>query len=472
MKCSHRVSGFPPRLYTAASWPGFSPYGDPSRPARLVVRKLPGPLPVEAASGPRRRSSISGGKVIIHDRCGTSSNILMGCLVWKIGKTRSASASIPQVAIREGTCRPWIHANAGGEARPSASAADPSHWTCPHWRTSRVSERVRTGDLSLFVERAAAFALAMDANAAGQDGQERRPGRASLRRPETWPVDSGADRPAAAAFNTGLRQLIRFSPKRRKNARDGRGHGGDSHRQGTRRNPVGAAARVVGLRLRVGRWSGVEPESLHFCLEALTDDTELNGCRLGHQMVEPEFQCGQGMQRYPATANFVPCPSAEARPNWWPAMSSPWPSSSGGAVREIAVERKVPGSKRRGGRGESAVVSEKGAYVVNLISSPGSGKDDASRGHAGQLGNAPGRGRGRRRPDGQRRPANRDHGRAGGGDRDRRGCHLDASMVRKAYRSLDRKLPGPWDLLIIEKRGKPGVALRPTTWRGTRRSPS
>ena len=71
---------------------------------------------------------------------------------------------------------------------------------------------------------------------------------------------------------------------------------------------IGAAARVVGLRLRVGRWSGVEPESLRFCLEALTDDTELNGCRLDITMVEPEFQCGQCMQRYPADSYFVPCP--------------------------------------------------------------------------------------------------------------------------------------------------------------------
>jgi hydrogenase nickel incorporation protein HypA/HybF len=39
-------------------------------------------------------------------------------------------------------------------------------------------------------------------------------------------------------------------------------------------------ARVTGVGLRIGEYSGVEPESLRFCLEVLTQGTEMDPLKL------------------------------------------------------------------------------------------------------------------------------------------------------------------------------------------------
>lgn len=67
--------------------------------------------------------------------------------------------------------------------------------------------------------------------------------------------------------------------------------------------------RIAALRLRVGRWSGVETESLRFALEALSDGTDLAGCRVEIDAVEPQLQCAGCGTEFPAETYFDPCPA-------------------------------------------------------------------------------------------------------------------------------------------------------------------
>ena len=72
------------------------------------------------------------------------------------------------------------------------------------------------------------------------------------------------------------------------------------------------AGRVVALRLRVGRWSGVEVESLRFALEVAGEGTPLAGCRAEIETVEPTFACRSCGREYPGTGYFDPCPHCGA----------------------------------------------------------------------------------------------------------------------------------------------------------------
>lgn len=49
--------------------------------------------------------------------------------------------------------------------------------------------------------------------------------------------------------------------------------------------------RVVRVGLRVGEWSGVEPEALAFCFEVLTRDSPLGPLELAMEMVAPRRSC-------------------------------------------------------------------------------------------------------------------------------------------------------------------------------------
>lgn len=69
-----------------------------------------------------------------------------------------------------------------------------------------------------------------------------------------------------------------------------------------------AGGRLLGLKLRVGRWSGVETESLRFALTALTDDTDLHGCRVEIEAVEPTLRCAGCGRTFAAESYFDPCP--------------------------------------------------------------------------------------------------------------------------------------------------------------------
>jgi len=72
------------------------------------------------------------------------------------------------------------------------------------------------------------------------------------------------------------------------------------------------AKRVLALRLRVGRWSGVEAESLRFALQAVGEGTSLEGCRVEIEAVEPTFACPGCHRQYPGTGYFDPCPHCGA----------------------------------------------------------------------------------------------------------------------------------------------------------------
>ncbi|GAB4270175.1 MAG: hydrogenase maturation nickel metallochaperone HypA [Deferrisomatales bacterium] len=69
------------------------------------------------------------------------------------------------------------------------------------------------------------------------------------------------------------------------------------------------ASRVVGMRLRIGRWSGVEVESLRFALGAVTEGTALEGCAVEVDVVEPTFACGACGERYRGEGYLDPCPA-------------------------------------------------------------------------------------------------------------------------------------------------------------------
>ncbi len=72
------------------------------------------------------------------------------------------------------------------------------------------------------------------------------------------------------------------------------------------------AGRVLAVRLRVGRWSGVEAETLRFALETLADGPLLAGCRAEIEVVEPTFGCPACERTFEGTSYFDPCPHCGA----------------------------------------------------------------------------------------------------------------------------------------------------------------
>lgn len=74
------------------------------------------------------------------------------------------------------------------------------------------------------------------------------------------------------------------------------------------------AVRVTALRVRVGAWSGVDPESLRFALETLTSpevagpEDLLTSCRVALDLVQPLFACPACGLRYEGTGYLDPCP--------------------------------------------------------------------------------------------------------------------------------------------------------------------
>lgn len=69
------------------------------------------------------------------------------------------------------------------------------------------------------------------------------------------------------------------------------------------------AARIARLKVVVGRWSGVEPETLRFALETLLEGPVLEGARVEMEVREAEFSCGHCGARFRAQGYFDPCPA-------------------------------------------------------------------------------------------------------------------------------------------------------------------
>lgn len=123
-------------------------------------------------------------------------------------------------------------------------------------------------------------------------------------------------------------------------------------------------------------------------------------------------------------------------------------------MTEIPLEQRVLARNDAVADANRELFRQAGAYAVNLISSPGAGKTTLLEATLGRLA-------GRARVavvEGDVQTEN---------DADRvaatgvpveaivtgGACHLDAAMVRRAFRRLDERLDGPLDLLIIENVG-------------------
>lgn len=123
-------------------------------------------------------------------------------------------------------------------------------------------------------------------------------------------------------------------------------------------------------------------------------------------------------------------------------------------MREIVLERRVLERNDAVADGNRALFREKGSYVVNWISSPGSGKTTLLEATLGRLARrlsvAVVEGDVQTRNDAVRIEATGVPVEAivtGGA------CHLDASMVRKAFLALSPRVPGRLDLLVVENVG-------------------
>ena len=68
------------------------------------------------------------------------------------------------------------------------------------------------------------------------------------------------------------------------------------------------ARRVSVLALAVGRWSGVEPETLRFVLGIVCEDSILKGCEVKVEVIEPTFDCIDCGEKFIAEGRFDPCP--------------------------------------------------------------------------------------------------------------------------------------------------------------------
>lgn len=73
------------------------------------------------------------------------------------------------------------------------------------------------------------------------------------------------------------------------------------------------ARRVTRIWLRVGRWSGVEAETLRFALEALAEGPMLEGCAVEIEAVEPAFECGGCGEAFTGESHLTPCPRCGGR---------------------------------------------------------------------------------------------------------------------------------------------------------------
>ncbi len=85
------------------------------------------------------------------------------------------------------------------------------------------------------------------------------------------------------------------------------------------------ATRVHVIRLRVGQFSGVVPDSLQFAFEALTPGTPAEGAQLAIEHVPARFWCAQ-CQRDFVVEDYLPeCPDCHS------------PSSDMRAGRELEI---------------------------------------------------------------------------------------------------------------------------------------
>ena len=67
------------------------------------------------------------------------------------------------------------------------------------------------------------------------------------------------------------------------------------------------AGKVTGIELEVGRISGVQSESLRFCLPVAAKNTVAEGADLSIRETEPEGECEECGRRFPMDGFFARC---------------------------------------------------------------------------------------------------------------------------------------------------------------------
>ncbi len=68
------------------------------------------------------------------------------------------------------------------------------------------------------------------------------------------------------------------------------------------------ALKVLAISVKVGRWSGVEPQTLEFALGAVSEGTIAEGCKVVIEVIEPTFDCHDCGEPYEAETRFDSCP--------------------------------------------------------------------------------------------------------------------------------------------------------------------
>ena len=71
-------------------------------------------------------------------------------------------------------------------------------------------------------------------------------------------------------------------------------------------------AKVTGVRLRIGRFSGVQPEALRFAWEVLSKGTNLETAALEMEEVPIHLRCRQCESEYAADPDDLSCPLCES----------------------------------------------------------------------------------------------------------------------------------------------------------------
>ncbi|PLX39794.1 MAG: hydrogenase maturation nickel metallochaperone HypA [Deltaproteobacteria bacterium] len=93
----------------------------------------------------------------------------------------------------------------------------------------------------------------------------------------------------------------------------------------------GGGGRVKSISLTIGRWSGVEVETLRFAMEVVAEDTSLAGAELKIEVVEPTFKCAECGKEFIAESRLTPCPECES-------MAGDMVAGDELAIKEIEVE--------------------------------------------------------------------------------------------------------------------------------------
>ncbi len=70
-------------------------------------------------------------------------------------------------------------------------------------------------------------------------------------------------------------------------------------------------ARVSGVKLTIGRMSGIMPDSLVFLLQTISKDTICDGLNIEFEIVDPEFKCNNCGNIFTAKEYDFTCPKCK-----------------------------------------------------------------------------------------------------------------------------------------------------------------